>query len=112
MPHLNNKRNKNTNPTISRQDYHLTQACPSEEKQTNKETNSAQISIYRKLTQSTGPTLEGKKPKGKKIQPSSRKNSTFLEAWEKEMSSTLCLKKKKAEKYYTMKEPTRSAKYK
>ena len=34
MPHLNN--NKNTNQIISRQDYHLTQPCPSEEKQTNK----------------------------------------------------------------------------
>ena len=39
--HPNNKQNKNTNQIISRQDYHLTQPCPSEEKQTNK--NSAQI---------------------------------------------------------------------
>ena len=38
-PHLNNKQNKNTNPIISRQDYHLTQPCPSEEKQTSKQTN-------------------------------------------------------------------------
>ena len=30
MPHLNNKQNKNTNPIISRQDYQLTQPCPSE----------------------------------------------------------------------------------
>ena len=59
---------KNTNPTISRQDYHLTQPCPAEEKQTNK--NSTQISPYRKLTQTTGPTLGGQKPKG-------RKNSTL-----------------------------------
>ena len=36
-PHLNNKQNKNTNQIISRQDYHLTQPCPSEEKQTNKQ---------------------------------------------------------------------------
>ena len=68
MLHLNNKQNKNTNPIISRQDYHLTQPCPSEEKQTNK--NSAQISPYMKLTQTTGPTLGGQKPKG-------RKNSTL-----------------------------------
>ena len=33
MPHLNNKQNKNTNPVISRQDYHLTQPYLSEEKQ-------------------------------------------------------------------------------
>ena len=69
MPHLNNKQKKNTNPIISRQDYSLTQPCLSEEKQTNK--NSAQISPYTKLTQTTVPTLGGKKPKG-------RKNSTFF----------------------------------
>ena len=67
-PHLNNKQNKNTNPITSRQDYHLTQSCPSEEKQTNK--NSAQVSPYRKLTQTAEPTLGGQKPKG-------RKNSTL-----------------------------------
>ena len=33
-PHLNNKQNKNKNPIISRQDYHFTQPCPTEEKQT------------------------------------------------------------------------------
>ena len=49
---------------ISRQDYHLTQPYESEEKQTNK--NSAQISPYMKLTQTTGPTLGGQKSKGKK----------------------------------------------
>ena len=37
-PHLNNKQNKNTKPLISRQDYHLTQPCPSGEKQGNKQT--------------------------------------------------------------------------
>ena len=64
MPHLNNKQNKNIKPIISRQDYHLTQPCPSEEKQTNK--NSAQISPYKKLTQTTGPTLGGQKTKRRK----------------------------------------------
>ena len=64
-PCLNNKQNKNTNPVISRQYYHLTQPCPSEEKQTNK--NSAQISLYVKLIQTTRPTLGGQKPKGRKI---------------------------------------------
>ena len=49
---------------MSRQDYNLTQPCPSEEKQTNK--NSAQISPYTKLTQTTGPTLGGQKPEGRK----------------------------------------------
>ena len=66
-PHLNNKQNKNANEIISRQGYHLTQPCPSEEKQTNK--NSAQVSPYTKLTQTTGPTLEGRKQKEERIQP-------------------------------------------
>ena len=76
-PHLNNKLNKNTNQIISRQDYYLTQPCPSEEKQTNK--TSAQISSYRKLTQTTGPTLGGQKPKGRKnsaLKPGKRRPQT------------------------------------
>ena len=64
----NSKQNKNANPITSRQDHHLTQPCPSEEKQTNK--NSAQISPYAKLIQTAGPNLGGQKPKG-------RKNSTL-----------------------------------
>ena len=67
IPHLNSKQDKNTSPFISRQEYHLTQACPSEEKQTNK--NSAHISPYTKLTQTTGPILGGQKAK---------KNSMFF----------------------------------
>ena len=34
---VNSKQNKTTDQIISRQDYHLTQPCPSEEKQTNKQ---------------------------------------------------------------------------
>ena len=76
-PHLNKKQNKNTNPIISRQDYYLTQPCPSEEeKQTNK--ISAQISLY-KLTQTTGPTLGGQKPNGRNnstLKPGKRRPQT------------------------------------
>jgi len=68
-------------PNISRQDYHLTQPCPSEEKQTNK--NSAQKtnknSPHRKLTQTTGPTLGGQKLKGRKnsiLNPGKRRPQT------------------------------------
>ena len=77
MPHLNHKQNKNTNPVIIRQDYQLTQPCVSEEKQTNK--NSAQISPYMKLTQTTGPTLERQKTKGRKysiLKPGKRRPQT------------------------------------
>ena len=43
-----------------------------------------------KLTQTTGPTLGGQKPKGRKNSTFLKeKNSTFLEAWEKETSSTI-----------------------
>ena len=63
---------------------------------TNK--NSAQISPYKKLTQTTGSTLEGQNQKDERIQPSSRKEFNFLEAWEKETSNTITLKKKKKER--------------
>ena len=49
MPHLNNKQNKNTDPIISRQDYHLTQPCPSEKKQTNKKL-SKNLTLYEAYT--------------------------------------------------------------
>ena len=60
---------QNTNTVISRQDYHLTQPFLSEEKQTNKE-NSAQISPYMNLGETTESSLGGQKLKG-------RKNSTL-----------------------------------
>ena len=68
-------------------------ACPSEEKQTNKQKLSTNITLY-KLTQSTGSTLGGQKPKG-------RKNS-ILKTW-KRRPQTQWVKKnnEKAEKYYT-----------
>ena len=69
MPHLNNKQNKNTNRIISRQDYQLTQPCPSEEKQTNKQNLSTNLTLYKAYT-TTGPIWGGQKPKG-------RKNSTL-----------------------------------
>ena len=77
MPHLNNKQNKHTNPIISKQDYHLTQPCPSEEKPTNK--NSVQIIPYTKLTQTIGPNLGEQKSKGIKnsaLKPGKRRPQT------------------------------------
>jgi len=58
-PHLNNKQNKNINPIFSRQDYHITWPCPSDEKQTNKK--SAQISPYTELTPTTGKNIKSSK---------------------------------------------------
>jgi len=50
MPHLNNKQNKNTNPIISRQEYHLPQPCPSKEKQTNKQQLSTNLTLCKAYT--------------------------------------------------------------
>ena len=62
---LNNKENKNTSQIISRQNNHLTQPYPSEEKQTNK--NSVQVSPYTKLTQTTRP-YEDRSKKEERVQ--------------------------------------------
>ena len=81
----------------------LTQPCPSRGK-TNKQTNknSAQISPYMKLTQTTGPILGGQKPKGR-IQFSSRKDFNF--PWNLGKGdlkhNNLQKNNEKAEKYYT-----------
>jgi len=70
MPQLKNKQKKiQTKSSADRSTTSLSLAHQRKNKQTNK--NSAQISPYTKLTQTTGPTLEGQKPKG-------RKNSTFF----------------------------------
>ena len=88
MLHLNSKQNKNANSILSRQDYHLTQPCPSEENQTNKK-NTVQISPYTKLTQTTGPNLGGQKLKG-------RKNSTLKAG--KRTPQTINFKKREKER--------------
>ena len=74
-------------------------------KQTNK--NSAQITPYTKLTQTTGPTLGGQKPKG-------RKNSTFFKERiqlslkpGKRRSQTQQVKKERQINTIQMKEQTR-----
>ena len=63
-------KNKNTNPIISIQDYHFTQPCPSEEKQTNKQQKlSTNLTLYEAYPQTTGPNLEGRSQKEERIQP-------------------------------------------
>ena len=64
---LNNKLNKNTSPIISRQDYCLTQPCPSEEEQTKTQHKSHPIGSLHKAY--TGPALEGRNQKEERIQP-------------------------------------------
>ena len=96
MPHLNNKKSKNTNLITRRQDYHLTQPCPSEEKQTTTTTKkklSKDLTLYK--------TYINYWTKLRRAE-TKRKKEFNLEAWEKETSNTVSLKKnEKAEKYYT-----------
>ena len=79
-PHLNNKQNTNTNPIISRQDYHPTQPCPSQEKQTNKQQLSTDLTLYDAYT-NHWTNLRRAETK--------RKKEFSLEAWEKETSITV-----------------------
>ena len=84
---------QNTNPIISRQDYHLTQPCPSEEnKQNNKRTQHKSHPIGNLNHQTNLRRAETK-----------RKKEFNLEARKKETSKTLNLKNnsEKAEKYCT-----------
>ena len=101
MPHLNNKQNNNTNPIISRQDYHLTQPCPSEE---NKQKLSTNLTLYEVYTNHWTNLRRADTKRKKQFNLLQGKNSTFLEAWEKETSNNKLKKKKKnekAEKYCT-----------
>ena len=91
MPHLNNKQNKNTNPIISRQNYHLTQPCPSEEKQANKQTNknSTNITLYEAYRNHWTNLRRAETNRKKEFKLLQVKNSIFSEAWEKEISNTI-----------------------
>ena len=76
-PHLNNKQNKYTNSVISRQHYHLTHPCPSEEKQTNKKL-STKPNLHKAYT-NHWTSLRGQKPKGIKnstLKPGKRRPQT------------------------------------
>ena len=86
MPHLN-KQNKNTNPIISRQDYHLTQPCPSEEKQTKK--LSTNLTPYETYTNHWTNLRRAETKRKKELKLLQGNNSTFLEAREKETSNTI-----------------------
>ena len=80
MLHLNKKQNKNTNQIISRQEYHLTQPCPSEEKQTSKQKLSTNLTLCEAYT-NHWTKLSGAETK--------RKKEFNSEAWEKETSDTV-----------------------
>ena len=89
MPHINNKQNKNTNPIISRKDYHLTQLYPSEEKQTNKQNLSTTVTLQEAHTNHWTSLRRAETKRKKEFNLLQGQNSTFLEAWEKETSNTV-----------------------
>ena len=101
MPHLNNKQNKNTNPVISRQDYHLT--LPIRGKQTNKQKLSTNLTLYKAYTNHRANLRRAETKRKNEFNLLQGKNSTFIEAWEKETSNTISFlkNKEKAEKYDT-----------
>ena len=77
-PHPNNKQ-KNTNPVISRQDYHLTQPCPSEEKQTNKQKKlGTNLTLYKAYTNhcTNHSRAETKRRKNSTLKPEERRPQT------------------------------------
>ena len=75
-PHLSKNQNKNTNPIISRQDYHLTQSCPSEGQQMNKQTNknNTNLTLYEAYTNHWTSFRRAE---------TKRKKEFKLQAWEK-----------------------------
>jgi len=87
MPHLNNKQNKNTNPVISRQEYHLTLTIRG--KQTNKQKLSTNLTLYKAYTNHWTNLKRAETKTKKEFNFLQGKNSIFLEAWEKETSNTI-----------------------
>ena len=81
------------NPIISRQDHPLTQPWPSEEKQTNKQKLSTNLTLY-----------EAHRNRWTKLRraETKRKKEFNLEGWEKETSNSISFLKtyQKAENYY------------
>ena len=93
--HPDNKQDKNTNPIISRQDYHLIQPCPSKRKNklsTNLMLHKAYTNHWTNLRQA-----ETKK-----------KKEFNLEGWEKETSNTVSFKRQR--NTAQMKDQTRNKK--
>ena len=72
---------------------HLTQPCPSEEKQTNRKKLSTNLPLYKAYTNHWTKLRRAE---------TKRKKEFNLEAWEKETSNTVI--NEKAEKYYTNEE--------
>ena len=82
-----------TNPVRSRQDYHLTQPCPSEEKNKTKQKLTTNLTLYEAYTNHWTKLRRAETKRKKEFNLLQRKNSTFFEAWGKEISNTITKKK-------------------
>ena len=100
MPHPNNKQNKNTNPILSRQEYHLTQPCPLEEK---RKTLSINLTLNEAYTNHCTNLRRAETKRKKEFKLLQGKKFNFLWSLGKEDFKHSKLKKdnEKAEKYYT-----------
>ena len=104
--------NKKTNPIIRRQDYHLTEPCPSEEKQTNKQKLSTNLTVYKGHTNHWTNLRRAETKRRIESNLLQGRTSTFLEAWEKEtsktVSKTIIIIMKRQRNTTQMKEQTRN----
>ena len=88
-PQLNNKQNKNANPITSRQEYHLTQPCPSEEKQ-ELSTNLTLFKVKALSPIQLFVIFQARILEWVAIRAETKRKKEFnLEAWEKETSNTI-----------------------
>ena len=74
MPHLNNKKTKIQTQSSANRIYHLTQPCPSEENQTNKQKLSKNLTLYEAYTNHWTNLRRAE---------TNREKEFKLEAWEK-----------------------------
>ena len=87
MPHLNNKHK--CKPNHQQTGLQLTRPCPPEEKQTNKRKLSTNITLYEAYRNHWTNLRRAEAKKKKEFNFLQGKNSTCLEAWEKETSNTI-----------------------
>ena len=69
--------------------HHLTQPCPSEEKQTNRKKLSTNLPLYKAYTNHWTKLRRAETKRRKEFNLLQGKNLTFLEPWEKETSNKI-----------------------
>ena len=93
MPRSSNKQNKNTSLIISRQDYQLTQSCPSEKSKKKKKHLSINLTLYEAYANHCT-NLRGAETNG-------RKNAVLKTEKRRPQTQYILKNNEKAKKYYT-----------